>query len=120
MQVPSTRSAVFQTKSIMFLLSSSSTAIKIIEFLLDKTLWKYFDKANAKHSVESDGNGSSKILLFSNVNLKDDISLGTFRYVSIKEYVLLLLELLHDWDGNLTREIGCDSQSTQFKILRSP
>ena len=76
---------------IMFF-SSTSVAIKIVEFLLDKTLWKYFDKEKSKHSVES-SNGAGgvgvQVLVLSDLVLKDGSrSLGAFSFISINEYVL--------------------------------
>lgn len=75
------------------LFSSTSVAIKIVEFLLDKTLWKYFDKQKSKHSVEN-SNGADgaavQVLVLADLVLKDGSrSLGAFfSFISIKEYVL--------------------------------
>ena len=68
----------------MFLLSSSSAAIKILEFLLEKTLWKYFDKNNSKHQIETIANGQ-KILLISNLHLKRNADFGMFKFIFIEE-----------------------------------
>ena len=75
-----------QKSVLMFgFFSSASAAVKIIEFLLDKTIWKYFDKEGSSKSIESSSGGGQVLLLKDLVLKKDVLKSSSIELISINE-----------------------------------